>query len=126
MYSFAGNRYLDKQQAIEYINKLRYTKVSIGYNVFGNKIAIGIADYNYNKVYFVYHDRFDMAELTTSFIAFIEKCKSKRIGHIPSIEERKNRMIENGLEDKISDEAIRGWQAEIDEYRNIHQEKVVL
>jgi hypothetical protein len=35
-------------------------------------------------------------------------------------------MIENGLGDKINEYSIKGWQAELDEYSNIHQEKVII
>ena len=67
-----------------------------------------------------------MIELTSEFGEFIKKCKSEKIGHIPSIEERKKMMIDNGLGDKITEESIKGWQEEIDEYKNISQEKVIL
>lgn len=35
-------------------------------------------------------------------------------------------MIENGYGDQITEESIKDWQAEIDEYAGIHQEEVVL
>lgn len=98
----------------------------IAYNDFGDKIVIGITDENSGKIYFLYHDEGNIVELISDFNAFIQMCKSEKIGHIPSIEERKKIMIENGLGDKITEESIRGWQAEIDEYKNICQEKVIL
>ena len=35
-------------------------------------------------------------------------------------------MIKDGMEKKITDGLIRGWQAEIDRYEQIHQEEVEL
>ena len=57
---------------------------------------------------------------------FAAKCKSKEIGHIETIEERKQDMIARGLEKHITEVKIKGWQAEIDKYANIHQEEFVL
>lgn len=98
----------------------------IAYNDFGDKIAIGINHENTGRIYFLYHDMRKNVELATEFKEFIDKCKSEKIGHIPSIEERKKRMIENGFGDKITENSIKGWQAEINQYKNIYQEKVIL
>lgn len=99
----------------------------IGHNSFGDFILIGIREENNGKIFFYYHDRpKKFIEISESFIAFTDRCKSRKIGHIRSIEERKKDMIENGLGDKITNDSISGWQAEIDEYANIHQEKLVL
>lgn len=57
---------------------------------------------------------------------FVAKCKSKRIGHISTIDERKERLFANGHGDKLSHAMLRGWQAEIDKYANIVQEEVEL
>lgn len=99
----------------------------IGYNSFGDYILIGVSEENNGKIYFYYHDRpKKYIEISENFSTFTDKCKSRKIGHIRSIEERKNDMIENGLGDKITNDSIRGWQAEIDEYANIYQEKLTL
>lgn len=99
----------------------------IGKNVFGDYIMIGLREENEGKIFFVYHDRENKyIELCGDFIEFINKCKSKRIGHIRTIEERKQDMIKNGLEDKITLESLKGWQAEIDRYANICQEELIL
>ena len=98
----------------------------IAYNDFGDIIAIGMREENKGKIYFIYHDKDKIVLLADEFNQFIGKCKSEKIGHIPSIEERKNMMIENGLGDKITENTIKGWQEEIDEYKNICQEKVIV
>lgn len=100
--------------------------IPIAYNDFGDKIVIGINADNVGIIYFLYHDMRKKVELTSQFNEFIQKCKSEKVGYIPSIEERKKMMIENGLGDKINENSIKGWQDEIDEYKNINQEKVIL
>ena len=86
---------------------------------------IGVNDRSGKGIYFCYHDKpSKYIELAEDFVAFIEKCKSKKIGYIRSIEERRNDMIKLGKGDKITPEKIAGWQAEIDEYANIHQEEL--
>lgn len=121
--AFSFNEFEQMGIMIDYMEK---GILPIAYNDFGDKIVIGITEENSGKIYFLYHDEDKIVELTSDFNAFIQKCKSEKIGHIPSIEERKKIMIENGLGDKITEESIRGWQAEIDEYKNICQEKVIL
>lgn len=77
------------------------------------------------RIYFYYHDKpSKYIELAEDFSSFIKKCKSKKIGYIRSIEERKNDLISLGKGDKITPEKVAGWQAEIDEYANIHQEEL--
>lgn len=99
----------------------------IAFNVFGDYILISVGEENTGKVYFYYHDRpTKYIELAEDFKCFIKKCKSKKIGHIRSIEERKNDMIRLGKGDKITPEKISGWQAEIDEYSNTYQEDVTI
>ena len=99
----------------------------IGSTVFGDYIVIGIGSDNNGKVFFMYHDREKKhIELTEDFRSFISKCNSSKIGHIRTIEERKQSLISNGIGDEITQERIDGWQAEIDEYGNIHQEELIL
>lgn len=101
----------------------------IATNVFNDYIMISIdEDEDKNgKIYFYYHDRTKKyIELEQDFKTFVEKCKSKKVGHIRTIEERKEDMIKLGKGDRITPEKIAGWQAEIDEYTRIHQEKLVL
>ena len=96
----------------------------IGINSFGDKIVIDLRN---GSVNFLFHDRQKKyIKIAEDFASFVSKCKSKKIGHIRSIDERKNDLISLGNGHKITPEKIAGWQAEIDLYANIHQEKVIL
>jgi len=98
----------------------------IGSNSFGDYIVIGVGAENNGKVYFLYHDKpKKYIELTEDFKTFVGKCKSKKLGHIKTIDERKASMIENGMGDKIKQTLIDTWQAEIDEYGNMIQEELI-
>lgn len=78
-------------------------------------------------MYFYYHDRpKKYILLIDDFITFTQKCKSEKIGHIRTIEECSQNMINHGIGDQISQAALDGWQAEIDLYSGIKQEKLVL
>lgn len=99
----------------------------IAINSFGDYIMIGINKENIGKVYFYYHDRkMQYVEMALNLKDFIDNCKSKKIGHIRSIEERKDAMVKLGKGDKITEAKLAGWQAEIDEYSNIKQEEIDL
>ena len=99
----------------------------IATNSFGDYIMISTEYGNGGRVYFYYHDKpSKYIELAESFMTFVKKCKSKKIGYIPTIEERKKDMIKLGKGNKITPEKIAGWQAEINEYANIHQEELVV
>lgn len=97
----------------------------IAFNTFGDYIMIRVNGNANRGIYFYYHDKpSKYIELAEDFVSFVKKCKSKKIGHIRSIEERKNDLINLGKGDKITPEKVAGWQAEIDEYANIHQEEL--
>ena len=97
----------------------------IAFNVFGDYIMIKVRNDKNKGIYFNYHDKpSKYIELAEDFISFVKECKSKKIGYIRSIEERKNDLIRLGKGDKITPEKIAGWHAEINEYANIHQEEV--
>ena len=101
--------------------------IPIGMNIFGDYIMIGIHDDNFGKVYFYYHDQpKKYIELTEDFKTFVAKCKSEKIGHIKSIEERKEMLMKSGNEENITADWIEVWQEEIDKYANINQEKLIL
>ena len=94
---------------------------------FGDYVLIGVSDDKMGKIYFHYHDRpIKRIELTESFKTFVLKCKSEKIGHIDTVEERRASMIAKGRESFIDEGLIKMWQAEIDEYANIHQEELIL
>ena len=103
--AFSFNEFEQMDIMINYIKK---GILPIAYNDFGDQIVIGITKENSGKIYFLYHDEDNLVELTSEFNIFVQKCKSEKIGHIPSIEERKKIMIENGLGDRITEESIWG------------------
>lgn len=97
----------------------------IAFNIFGDHIMISVNNERGNGIYFCCHDNpAKYIELAADFVSFVKKCKSRKIGYIRSIEERKNDLIKLGKENKITPEKIAGWQAEIDEYADIHQEEL--
>ncbi len=109
------------------VELLEYKMLPIAKNMFGDFILIDIGADSIGGIYFYYHDRPKrFIELTKNFESFIDKCKSEKIGYIPTIQERKEYLIKLGKGNKITPEKIAGWQAEIDEYKNICQEKVKL
>ena len=98
----------------------------IAENSFGDSVLLGLAPHNEGKIYFYYHDRpKKYIELAKDFMTFVKKCKSEPIGHIRSIEERRANMAANGRADMITDGLVSLWQAEIDKFKNLHQEELI-
>lgn len=117
--------FLEKMNVLE--ENLENGMFPIAVNSFGDYICIGVANDNHGKIYFIYHDRpINYIEIAEDFRIFVSKCKSQKIGHIRTIEERKQALIANGFGDKITPEKIAGWQSEIDLYANIHQEELII
>ena len=123
------------QRLIDNHNILKdYTKdkmLPIATTAFGDtitiKLKIGLGNKEVGCIFFRYHDEEkNYIKLADSLSEFMANCKSEKIGHIETIEERKQAMIKDGMEKKITDGLIRGWQAEIDRYEQIHQEEVEL
>ena len=105
---------------------LENNMLPIGTNAFGDYVTIGVGTENTGKVYFLYHDRpAKYIELTEDFRTFVSKCRSRKIGHIRTIEERTAMFIANFPDDEITQETICDWQAEIDVYGNMNQEELV-
>ena len=101
--------------------------IPVATNVCGDYIIIGIGNENNGIMYFYYHDEpKKYIKLTDDFLDFVSRCKSKMLGHIPTIEERLERVKKNGNFDEIDNDIIELWQAEIDKYGNMKQETVVL
>ncbi len=99
----------------------------IAVNSFGDYIMIGVGEKNNGQIYFSYHDRVKGLEvLAENFHFFVDKCKSEKIGHIKTIEERKKILIDNGNVENIKPSLIKVWEQEIQKYENIHQEKLVI
>lgn len=94
---------------------------------YGDTITVGIGEKENGCIFFKYHDRGKKyIKLTDTLCEFAAKCKSEKIGHIESMEERIQGMIADGLGKKITEATLKGWQAEIDRYAHIHQEKFEL
>ena len=99
----------------------------IAINSFGDYILIGLRGDNTGKIYFYYHDTSKSGiELSPSLSFFFSHCHSQKIGHIRTIEERIADMERMGKGNKITEEKLKCWQKEIDEYSQIKQEKVIL
>lgn len=100
----------------------------VGNNSFGDYILIGVNKENYGKIFYYYHDKpKKYIELSDDFQSFIEKCKSKKIGKIETVEERTQALINDGkAPDYIKPALIKLWQAEIDKYGNMHQEELII
>lgn len=99
----------------------------IAINSFGDYLLIGLCGDNTEKIYFCYHDMStNNIELSSSLSAFLSCCRSQKIGHIRTIEERIADMERMGKGNKITAIKLKCWQKEIDEYSQIKQEKVIL
>lgn len=122
-YNFS--RLTDKMSILEeYLND---EMLPIANNDFGDYITIGLGKKENGCVFFRYHDRGKKyIKLTDTLCEFSDMCKSEEIGHIRTIEERRQSMIAKGREKYITEGLIRAWQAEIDRYANTHQEKFEL
>lgn len=120
------NKNWDIEENLKYdrTNELLLQKMlPIAENSCGDLFCINCTD---GSIWLDYHDSARKVQIADAFIEFVAKCKSKKIGHISTIEERRERLIANGHGDKLSDAMLRGWQAEIDKYANIVQEEVEL
>ncbi|MDF7669753.1 SMI1/KNR4 family protein [Orbaceae bacterium ESL0721] len=91
----------------------------------GNYIVIGINELNYGKISFWDHEIDTYNYLCPNFKDFISKIES--LEYVPlSIEERIQGMKECNSNIQVSDSLIKLWQAEIDKYANLKQQKVEL
>lgn len=96
---------------------------------FGNYIAIGVNEDAYGKIYFSDHELgFAKSVIADDFKGFVAKCKSQVINEKckRSIKEREESMIAKGRGHAITDTLRKTWQAEIDKYGNMVQEKLVV
>ena len=116
---------IDKKD--EFQSYLEEKMLPIATNAFGDDIILSIGEKDRGSIYFRYHDRNKKyIRLTDSLSGFWSKCKSEKIELIPTIEERKQKLIQNGKAANITDGLIKLWQAEIDKYAEIKQEEVKL
>lgn len=78
----------------------------IANNDFGDYITISLGKKENGCVFFRYHDRGKKyIKLSDTLCDFVDKCKSEEIGHIRTIEERRQSMIANGREKILR----KGW-----------------
>ena len=126
-----ADKYYNFQKLIDNMNILEdYIEddmLPIATTDYGDDIVIGIGKEESGSIFFKYHDREKKyIKLANNLCEFTAKCKSEKIGHIETIEERKQRLINKGNAHYITEERIKFWQAEIDEYAHIHQEEFEL
>ncbi len=98
-------------------------------DMFGNEFVISIDEADYGSVYFADHEKgYKKSLVGADLKAFIAKCKSKKIDPYArrSIAEREADLIARGRGHVIDDLLRQAWQAEIDEYGNMVQEKVII
>lgn len=106
---------------------IKKSLLPIATNTFGDYIVMNVSEKNNGEISFVYHDKPQKGIVISSdFKTFISLCKSEKIGHIRTIDERRQCLIEAGKGDKITEKKIECWQREIDKYANIEQEEVIL
>lgn len=120
-----NNKNYDFQTWVDYEffqNLLLNKKIPIAVNISGDHFCIDCLD---GSIWFIRHDSTGNKLAARTFKDFIMGCKSKKIGHVKSIEERLLGYKENFGEDP-SEITVECWQEEIDYYSNIHQEEVVL
>ena len=101
---------------------LKKDLLTIAMNSFGDWFCIELKD---GSIWFAYHDKNKNVKIADSFMEFLDNSKSKTIGHIRSIEERKQCLWDN-FHKEPSEITLKGWQAEIDKYSNLFQEEVRL
>lgn len=115
---------LSKIDLSEWIEK---NVIPIAYDIYGNHIVIGLRAGKAGKIYFYDHEEgHKLKELTDDLISFFKCCRSKKIGYIPSIEEREQLLIKNGKEANITDSLRKAWRSEIDLYKDMVQEEVII
>lgn len=102
----------------------------IASDVFGNYIVIGLDENKNGQIWFSDHEKgFKATYLTEDFKEFLKKVKSKKINMefcTMPVEEREKSMIEDGNGHLVTDWLREEWQAEIDKFANIKQERVII
>ena len=99
------------------------------------KLYLGLASYgrlgdgNRGRIFFCDHEEGDKPECEWRDLkAFFADCHSERIDKnaIKSIEERESFMVLSGRGDYVTEGLRRTWQEEIDWYKEIRQQEVIL
>lgn len=96
---------------------------------FGNYVAISLREESYGKIFFYDHEtESKLSMICDSFPAFLGHCRSGRISDAAkrSVEEREAVLAAAGKGDRVTDVLRRMWQAEVERYAHLNQERVVL
>lgn len=116
----------EKLEISEWIEK---DILPIAVDYFGNYITIGLANNKVGKIYFSDHEKgYKTHKIGEDFSKFLRSCQSEVISDkfTKSIKEREEMLIARGRGHIITDSLRRTWQAEIDKYKNIVQEEVII
>lgn len=97
-------------------------KFPIAENCFGDTFCIDSKD---GSIWLMYHDESRNKKIADDFESFIQGCKSKKLGHIRTIEERRQLLLEKRGREP-TEAQLKGWQEEIDIYSKMIQEEVIL
>lgn len=97
-------------------------KFPIAENCFGDTFCIDSKD---GSIWLMYHDESGNKKIADDFESFIQGCKSKKLGHIRTIEERRQLLLEKRGREP-TEAQLKGWQEEIDIYSKMIQEEVIL
>lgn len=98
-------------------------------DIFGNDIAIGLGDGNRGRIFFCDHEEGDKPECEWRDLkAFFADCHSERIDKnaIQSIEERETYLVRTGRGNYVTEGLRRTWQEEIDWFKSVRQQEVIL
>ncbi len=126
-YGFANSEMKISEEMIN--EAIRNDVFPIAEDSFGNKIMIGISKDIAGKIFFYDHEKENKLNLLTDSLEdFIAVCKSEKISEASrrSIEEREALLIAKGKGNNITDGIRKMWQAEIDKYKDMIQEEVIL
>lgn len=127
--SFFGYRIEEKNWDIEHLlnvvsvqELVASQKFPIAENCLGDTFCIDSTD---GSIWIVYHDAPSSKKIAENFESFIKGCKSKRLGHIRTIEERRQFLLEKRGREPTAAQ-LKGWQEEIEVYSKMTQEEVIL
>ena len=120
---FQFEHYFDSDEILAFVSEGIFP---IGKNSFGDLLFIGINEEHSGEILFRYHDKpKGLIKLKDSFSDFAAACKSKKIKPCRSIEERLAGRRAAGIDDPPPI-VLQEWQKEIDRYKNIRQEELIL
>ncbi|MBO6218649.1 MAG: SMI1/KNR4 family protein [Treponema sp.] len=97
-------------------------KFPIAENCLGDTFCIDSTD---GSIWLIYHDESRNKKIADDFESFIQGCKSKKLGHIRTIEERRQLLLEKRGKEP-TEAQLKGWQEEIDIYSKMKQEEVII